>query len=153
MSFEACNFTHVPLQPSCAHSWLKPDPLSNELELAIVMALGQWSLLQSKKIAILPEMKALHGQKTVFQKTVHAKEERSSPPSADQGLSTATPRSSHVTWAQCWNPPTSLCPTLSAVAQNLSPKDIAGSEWLFHGEEQNSSVTSNCRSNQQTVYH
>ena len=50
------------------------------------MALGQWLLLLSKKIAILPEMKALHGQKTVFQKTVCAKEERSGPPSADQGF-------------------------------------------------------------------
>jgi len=73
------------------------DLLSNEL--AIVS--GQWLLLQSKKIAMLPEMKALHGQKTVFKKTVHAKEERSGPPSTDQGLSTAMPRSSHVTWAQC----------------------------------------------------
>jgi len=30
----------VPLQPSCADSWLKPHPLSNKL--AIVMSLGQW---------------------------------------------------------------------------------------------------------------
>ena len=52
------------LQPSCTHSRLKPHPLSNEL--AIVTALGQWSPLQSEKIASLPEMEALHGQKTVF---------------------------------------------------------------------------------------
>ena len=34
-----------------------------------------------------------------FSKSVCAKEERNGPPSADQGLSTAKPRSSHVTWA------------------------------------------------------
>ena len=62
--FEASNFTQVPLQPSCAHSWLKQHPLSNEL--AIVTALGQWSPLQSEKIASLPEMEALHGQKTIL---------------------------------------------------------------------------------------
>ena len=43
-----------------------------------------------------------------------AQEGRSGPPSADQGFSTAKPRSSHVTWAQGWNPLTSPCPTLSA---------------------------------------
>ena len=64
VGFEAANMTQVPLQPSCTHSRLKPHPLSNEL--AIVTALGQWSPLQSEKIASLPEMEALHGQKTVF---------------------------------------------------------------------------------------
>jgi len=34
-----------------------------------------------------------------FSKTVCAKEKGNGPPSADQGLSTAKPRSSHVTWA------------------------------------------------------
>jgi len=31
VDFEASNFTQVPLQPSCVHSWLKPHPLSNKL--------------------------------------------------------------------------------------------------------------------------
>jgi len=35
-----------------------------------------------------------------FSKPDHAQEERNAPPRADQGLSTAKPRSSHVTWAQ-----------------------------------------------------
>jgi len=64
VGFEASNLTQVPLQPSCTNSRLKPHPLSNEL--AIVMALGQWSPLQSEKIASLPEMEAPHGQRTVF---------------------------------------------------------------------------------------
>jgi len=64
VGFEAANMTQVPLQPSCTHSRLNLHPLSNEL--AIVMALGQWSSLQSGKIASLPEMEALHGQNTVF---------------------------------------------------------------------------------------
>jgi len=34
-----------------------------------------------------------------FSKLICAKEERNGPPSANQGLSTAKPRSSHVTWA------------------------------------------------------
>ena len=41
----------------------KPHPLSNKL--AIVTTLGQWSPLQSEIIASLPEMEALHGQKTI----------------------------------------------------------------------------------------
>ena len=87
----------MPLQPSCTHLRLKSHPLSNEL--AIVTALGQWSPLQSEKIASLPEMEALHGQKTVFFKPVRAQEERNGPPRVDQVLSTAKSRSSHVTWA------------------------------------------------------
>ena len=54
----------VPLQPSCAYSWLKPHPLSNKL--AIVTALDQWSSLQINQIASPSEMEALHGQKTIF---------------------------------------------------------------------------------------
>ena len=34
-----------------------------------------------------------------FSKPVRAHEERNGPPGDDQGLSTAKPRSSHVTWA------------------------------------------------------
>jgi len=33
VDFEASNFTQVPLQPSCAYSWLKPHPLSNKLAI------------------------------------------------------------------------------------------------------------------------
>jgi len=61
---EASNFTQVSLQPSCAYLWLKPHPLSNKL--VIVMALGQWLPLECEKLASLPEMEALHGQKTVL---------------------------------------------------------------------------------------
>ena len=50
-------------------------------ELSIVMALGQWSV-QTEKRASLPEMKALHGQKTIL-KPIHAKEERNGQPSAN----------------------------------------------------------------------
>jgi len=64
VGFEVSNSTQVPLQPSCTHLRLKPHPLFNEL--AIVTALGQWSPLQSEKMASLPEMESLHGQKTVF---------------------------------------------------------------------------------------
>jgi len=35
-----------------------------------------------------------------FSKPVHAEEERNGQTRADQGLSTAKPRSSHVTWAR-----------------------------------------------------
>jgi len=39
-----------------------------------------------------------------FSKSVHAKEERNGPPSADQGLSTAKPRNSHVTLGSVLKP-------------------------------------------------
>ena len=110
VGFEASNITQVSLQPSCARLWLKPHQLSDKL--AIVTARGQWSPLQSEKIASLPVMEALMARRP-FPKPIRAQEERNGPPSADQGLSTAKPRSSHVTWAQCWNPPTSPCHTLS----------------------------------------
>ena len=125
MGFEAPNLTQVPLQPACTHSRLKSYPLSNKL--TIVTALGQWPSLQSEKIASLPEMEALHAQKMVS-KPVCAQEERSGTPSADQGHSTAKPRSSHVTWAQGWNPPTSPCPTLSARSESKSQ----GHCWKWH---------------------
>ena len=54
--------TQVLLQPSSVHTRLKSHPLSNEL--ATVTALGQWSPLQSKTIALMPEMEGLHAQKT-----------------------------------------------------------------------------------------
>jgi len=65
--------------------------------------------------------------KSPFSKPVRAQEERNGPPRADPGLSIAMPRSSHVTWAQGWNPPTFPCPSFLLV-QNPSPKDIAGSD-------------------------
>jgi len=98
-NFEASNFTQVPLHPSCTHLRLKPRPLSNEL--AIVTALGQWLPQQSEKISLT----ARNGgpawpEDHFFVKPIHAQEERNGPSSADQGLSTAKPRSSNVTWAQ-----------------------------------------------------
>ena len=41
---------------------------------------------------------------------------------------TAKPRSSHVSWAQGWNPPTSPCPTLSP---STEPKS-QGHCWKWH---------------------
>jgi len=114
------------LQPSFADLWLKPNPLSNEL--LIVTALGQWSPLQMENRASMPEMEALHSQKT-FSKPIHAKEERNGPPSANQGLSQQSlDQSNYAISAQCWNPPTILCPTLSAGAE---PKSW-GNCWKWH---------------------
>ena len=48
--------------------------------------------------------KALH-MRGLFSNAVHGKGERSSPPIAKQGLSTANLRNSHAIWAQFWNPP------------------------------------------------
>jgi len=60
----------------------------------------------------------------LFSKPIHAKEDRNPQPSASQGLSTAKPRSSH---SVCTHWAHSPCPILSAGAEPLSPKDIAGS--------------------------
>ena len=65
----------------------------------------------------------------LFSKPVCAQEERSGPPSADQGLSTAKPRSSHAKLPGPrveTHPPPPVPPFL--LAQNLSPKDLAGSD-------------------------
>ena len=56
----------------------------------------------------------------LFSKPIRAKEERNGPPSADQGLSTAKPRSSHAFCTLQVHPPTSPCPTLSAGAEPKS---------------------------------
>ena len=56
-----------------------------------------------------------------FSKPVRAHEERNGPPGDDQGLSTAKPRSSHVTWPRVEtraSPP--IVPFL--LVQNLSSK-------------------------------
>ena len=113
MGFEASNLTQVPLLSSCTHSGLKPHPLSNEL--AIVTALGQWSPYRARK-----EPHCQKWRPYMARRPVRAHEERNGPPRDDQGLSIAKPRSSHVTWAQDWNPPTSPCPTLSAGAEPKS---------------------------------
>ena len=110
----------MPFQPSCTHSRLKSHPPSNEL--AIVMALGQWLPLKSEKVASLPEM-----ARRPFSKPIRAQEERNGPPRFDQGLSTAKPKSSHVTWAEVETRPPPPVPTF-LLSQNLSPKDIAGSD-------------------------
>ena len=117
VDFEASNLTQVPLQPSCPHSWFKPYPLSNEL--AVVMDLGQWLLLQSKKLVHRLKWRPYMAARSLS-KCIHTKEERNGLPSASQGLSTAKPRGSHATWAECWNPPTSPCPTLSTGAEPKS---------------------------------
>jgi len=61
--FEASNLTQVPLQPS-VHI-LDSNHAHCIMSLHLVMALGQ-IMVRREKIASLPEMEALHGQKTVF---------------------------------------------------------------------------------------
>jgi len=104
LTWHKCHCSH----PVHIHDSIKLHPLSNEL--ARVTALGQWSPLQSPSCQKWRPYMATR----LFSKPVRAQEERNGPPRADQGLSTAKPRSRHVTWAQGWNPPTSPCPTLSA---------------------------------------
>jgi len=117
--------TQVPLQPSCTHLRLKPHPLSNEL--AIVTALGQCSPLQSKKIASLPEMEALHGQIDRFLSPfMHMRREM-----AHQGMTRGflqlIPAAAMLPGPRVETcPPPPVPPFL--LVQNLSPKDIAGSD-------------------------
>jgi len=55
-----------------------------------------------------------------FSEPICAKEERNGPPSANQGLSTAKPRSSHAFCTLQVHPPTSPCPTVFAGAEPKS---------------------------------
>ena len=61
-----------------------------------------------------------HKARRLFSKLIHAKEERNGPPSANQGLSTAKPRSSQAVCTLRVHPPTSPCPTLPAGAEPKS---------------------------------
>jgi len=82
--------------------------------------------VQTEKKVSLSEMEA-HNTRRHFSKPIHAKEERNGPPSANQSLSTAKPRSSQLfTPIGCTRPPPPVLPFL--LAQTLSPKDIAGSD-------------------------
>jgi len=120
--FEASNLTQVPLQSSCTHLRLKPHPLSNEL--AIVTALGQWSPLQSEKITSLPEVEALHG---LFSKPVCAQEERMAHLGLTKGFLQLSPEAAMLPAPRVeTRPPPPVPPFL--LVQNLSPKDIAGSD-------------------------
>ena len=84
------------------------------------MALVQWLPLQIEK-----SFTARNGARRPLSKPIHAEEERNGPPSANQGLSTAKLRSSHVTCGKTpWPPPV----LRFLLAQNLSPKEIAGSD-------------------------
>ena len=119
VDFEASNFMQVSLQPSYAHSWLKPHPLSNEL--AIVIAVGQWPSLQSEKIASHQKWRPYMARRP-FSNPICAKEEGNGPPSAaTKGFLQLGPEIAMLrTWAQGWNPPISPCPTLSAGAEPKS---------------------------------
>jgi len=57
--------SHVSLQPSSTHSWLKPHPLLNEL--AILKALGWLPLIQTGIKLSLSEMGAPQGERTFSQ--------------------------------------------------------------------------------------
>ena len=65
-----------------------------------------------------------------FFKPIHAKEERNGPPSADQVLSTAKPRSGHATHLGSVLKPAHipLCCPFWCIVQNLSSKDIVSSD-------------------------
>ena len=82
------------------------------------MAVGQWPPLQSKKIASCQKWGPYMARRP-FSNPIRAKEEGNGPPSADQGLSTAGPRVET-------RPSPPVPPFL--LAQNLSPKDVAGSD-------------------------
>ena len=89
VGFQALNFTQVPLQSSCEDLRLKPHPLVNKL--SIVTPLSQCFPIETKERASLQEMEG-PTYEALFSKAIHGKEERSSPPTAKQGLSTANPR-------------------------------------------------------------
>ena len=110
------HFIQVPLQPSCAHSGLKPHSLTNKL--AVVMACGQWSSLQSESFT------ARNGGPTWpddFSKPIHAKEERNG---LTKGFLQLSPEV-----AMLPGPSVETCPPppvpLFLLAQYLSPKDIS----------------------------
>jgi len=58
---------------------------------------------------------------------IYAKKDRNGPPSANQVASKDGPRRGHAVCTLRVHPPTSPCPAL-LLMQNLSPKDIAGSD-------------------------
>jgi len=107
-----------------ADSWFKPHPFINEF--SIVMALSQWLPIQTKnKSFIMRNGGATRPED--FSKASHAKEERYGPTSANQGISTDKPRHGHDVCTLRVHPPTSpVLPFL--LAQNVSPKDTAGSD-------------------------
>ena len=102
--FETSNFTQVPLQPSCADSWLKLLPLSS---------MANEHPYRARKELHCQKRRSYMARRPLS-KPICAKEERNGLPSADQGLSTAKPRSSHAVCTLQMHPPTSPCPALSA---------------------------------------
>ena len=77
-------------------------------------------------LQLSPEAAMLPGP-SLFSKPIRSKEERNGPPSSDQGLSTAKPRSGHVPGPSVETRPLPAVPPF-LLAHNLSPKDIAGSD-------------------------
>ena len=72
------------------------------------------------------EIEALQGE-TLVSNPIYAKKDRNGPPSANQVTSKDEPRRSHaVCTFGCIHPPPPARPFL--LTQNLSPKDIAGSD-------------------------
>ena len=89
-------------------------------ELALVTVLGLWSPLQSEKIASLPEIEALHGQ------FVHRRREMAHP-GLTKGFLQLSPEAAMLPGPRVeTRPPPPVPPFL--LAQNLSLKDIAGSD-------------------------
>ena len=76
-----------------------------------------------QKRASLPEMEALHGQKTFLSPFVQGRRAMAHQVPT-KGLSMAKPRSSYAVLTQCWNQPTSPFQLM----QNPCPMDIPGSD-------------------------
>ena len=63
--------------------------------------------------------------RSLVSNSIYAKKDRNGPPSANLVTSKDEPRRGHAVCTLQVHPPTSPCPALT---QNLSPKDIAGSD-------------------------
>ena len=112
-----CTTLHPTVLATILCSWIKQHPLINDF--SIVTALSWWLLMQTNKKLCCQKWRP-HKARRQFSKPSHAKEERNGPPSANQGLSTAKPRSSYAVCTLWVHPPTPSSPALSAGAEPKS---------------------------------
>ena len=91
------------------------------------MARNQWPPAQTKKRLHCLKWRPRKARRLVY-KPSYAKKERNGPPSANQRLSTAKPRSIHAVSTLWVHPPTSPCSTLSARTERKSK----GHYWKWH---------------------
>jgi len=66
--------------------------------------------------------------RSLVSNSIYAKNDRNGPPSANQVTSKDKPRRGHAVCTLWVHPPTSPCLPPFLLTQNLSPKDIAGSD-------------------------